>query len=442
MDRLKSDIMYEEMQKYMPGGGSAGGRRNRVTGRPLYLEKASGSRIYDVDGNEYIDYHCSAGAAPFGYNHPRLKAAAEEALEKGFFVHFDTEYTLEFAKLFTKLVPTVEQIRFNNSGTEATQAAIRLARGYTGKKLVIRFDGHFHGMHESIWYNHGSFPEMDEYGEVKEIVPDSAGIPGEYGELVKVIRFNDIHAVEHAVEKYAGQIAAIILEPISYNCGCYEGDRLFMQQLREICTREGIVLIFDEVISGLRFRPGSAQTYYGIKPDLSTFAKAIGGSFSLALFGGKAEIMQMLNPDGPVCCGGTTAGAQLALVPGIECLKMVMEPEFYDKIDLLADTLYAGIDDLFAKHSIKGHVHGKGAQFGMYFGYDDPTIDANLRASIKLYDMEMGKKFIAESINEGLYFHYFGNAPYPPHCGFGIQHSLEDINETLERMDKVFKKLK
>lgn len=441
MNTYKNLSIYNEAQKYMPGGACAGGRSNRIFGMPLYLDHASGSKLYSVDGNEYIDYHCGAGAVLFGHNHPRLKQALEETIAQGFFMNHDSEYTLQFAKKFTSIVPSVEKIRLTNSGSEATLAAIRLARGYTGKKLIIKMDGHFHGMHESIWYNHSAFPDMDADGEVVATVPDSGGIPEEMGELVKVIRFNDIQALHKAVEKYNGQIAAVILEPISFNCGCYEGIQKYLERVREVCTKNGIVLIFDEVITGLRFRSGCAQAYYGVNADLSTFAKAIGGGIPIALVGGKAEIMDAFNPNGSVVCSGTCSGTQMAVRAGLACLELSTEPGFYDHIEMIGEALYSGMNDLFRKYSITGHVRGLGARFAIYFGCENPDDDLDLRSTMQHYDIELGKKFIAECLKNGLYFHYYGDAAYPAHCGFGIQHSMDDIAITLERMEKVFSSL-
>lgn len=438
----KNSEIYQEAQQYMPGGVSAGGRKNRIYGQPIYIDHADGSRLYSVDGKEYLDYHCCAGAALFGHNHPKIKEGIQKAISNGFFMNFDSIYTLEFAKLFTQLIPTIEQIRFTNSGTEATMAALRLARGYTGRDLIVKIDGHFHGMHELVWYNHGNFPEVDKYGEVMQVIPDSEGIPDKMNEFVKVILFNDIEAVEHVVKKYNGQIAAIILEPISYNCGCYEGRKEYLEQVREICTREGIVLIFDEVITGLRFRPGSAQVYYGIQPDLSTFAKAIGGGLPLAVIGGKKEIMEHFNPTGRIVCSGTCSATQIAVLGGIECIKMALEPNFYNNIEKTAGKLYDGFNYLFTKHGIKGHVRGVGAQFGIYFGCENPEDDFDLRKVIKSYDVEKGKRFIRECLNNGIYFHYYGDTPYPHHSGFTSVHTEKDIDMTLERIDKIFATIK
>ncbi len=437
----KNNDIYEKAKLLMPGGGSAGGRNNRILSEPLYMDHADSNKLYSVDGKEYLDYHCCAGAALFGHNHPQIKLGIQKSLENGFFMNFDSEYNLQYAELISSIVPSLEQIRFVNSGTEATMAAIRVARGYTNKNLIVKIDGHFHGMHEMVWFNHSNFPEIDKYGEVTETIPDSTGFPTNAHENVKVIRFNDIEAVGHIVKKYKNEIAAIILEPISYNCGCYETRKDYLEQVREICSDENIVLIFDEVISGLRMRPGSAQEYYGITPDLSTFAKAIGGGLPIAIVGGKKEIMQTFNPSGPVVCSGTSSGSQIAILGGIECLKMVKEPDFYDKLESIERQLYNGLNGIMQKNNIIGHVRGVGAQFGIYFGCDNAEEDFDLRKVIKKFDIEFNRIFLKECLDNGIYFHYYGDSPYPHHCGFTTRHTKEDIDMTLERMDAIFKKI-
>jgi glutamate-1-semialdehyde 2,1-aminomutase len=439
MSQLKST--YEEAKKYLIGGATAGGRFHGILGQPIYLEKASGARVYDVDGNEYIDYHVGAGASLYGYDHPRLRKAVEKALEVGFFMNFDTKHHVELAKLMHDMFPSAERIRLINTGTEATQAAIRLARSYTGKELVIKFEGHFHGMHENIWFNHNGAFAVDEHGEV-ETTPDTAGFPQSAKDPVKNIVFNDIEALEYAVEKYRGQVGTIIVEPISYNCGCYPARKEYLQRLREVCDKEDIVLIFDEVISGLRLRPGSAQAYYGVTPDLTTLGKAIGGGFSIAAVVGKEKIMKKLNPEGNTAMSGTYTGALIPVLAAVECFKMCKEPDFYDHIDSLADALYSGFNDLFKKHSLPGHVRGMGARFGIYFGMENPEDDYDFRKVAQKYDREMYKKFVAECLPAGLFFHDTSGAVSPAHYGFTIQHTLKDIEITLDKIDKIFGKIK
>ena len=345
----KNTEIFKKAERLMVGGGCAGGRIHKVLNTPFYIDCADGSHVFNVDGQNFIDYHCGAGALLFGWNHPRIREAIMKCIEKGFYMNFDSEYTLKFAELFTKLVPTVEKIRLTNSGTEATMAAIRAARAYTGKNLIIKMDGHFHGMHEMIWYNGGCGTDIDEFGETRRVNPAVPGFPHDAEKNVKLIEFNNIEAVKHVFKKYKDQIAAIIMEPVNYDCGCVISTKPYMHELRRLCDNEGILLIFDEVISGLRFRPGSAQGYYGIKPDLSTFAKAVANGFSLALVGGKAEIMDIFNPVGPVVCSGTSSGNLMSVMAAIECVKMALAPGFYDKIEKTEKLLCGEINNMVSR---------------------------------------------------------------------------------------------
>lgn len=433
--------LYSEATQVMAGGVSAGQRYHKTLGQPLYLDHASGCRLYDVEGNEYIDFFGCAGAALYGYNHPRLKAAIQKAVDKGFFMNFDTEYHIELAKMFQKFFPSAEKMRLANTGSEATQSAVRLARTYTGKDFIIKFDGHFHGMHEQVWFNHNMTASVDQFGEVVTTA-DSSGFASSSKDVVKTVLFNDIGALEHAVAKYKDNVAAIILEPISFNCGCLTTRKEYLEKVRALCDREGIVLIFDEVISGLRMRPGSAQKYFGVTPDLTTVAKAIGGGFSIAALLGKAKIMDNLNPFGKSVMSGTYSGALMPVLASLECLKMASEPEFYDHIDTIGAALYGGMNDLFKKHGITGHVRGAGARFGIYFGVENPEDDFDFRKVALEMDRGMTQKFIAECMPNGLWFHDTAGPVSPAHYGFTSQHTLQDIDIALERIDKIFAKIK
>lgn len=432
--------IFGEASRLLVGGGSAGQRYNAQLGSPLYLSRAEGSRIYDVDGKEYIDFHGGSGAALFGHGHPRIRAALERAIDRGFFMNYDTEDTVELAKLTQEIFPSCEKIRLANTGSEATQAALRLARGFTGRNLVLRFEGHFHGMHENIWFNHNAVHQADQYGEVVT-VPDSAGFPVEATSNVITVVFNNVEALEHAVRKYSGQIAALILEPVSYNCGCLEAREQFLATVRDICTREGIVLIFDEVICGLRMRPGSAQRRFGVLPDLTTAAKAIGGGLPIALVGGKAEIMDKLNPLGDVSMSGTYTGSLLAVAASVECMKMSLEPGFYDHFEQLGDRLFDGVDELLSRHHLPGHVRGLGARWAIYFGVEDPEDDYDFRKVAAEFDRELDKRFVRAATAAGLWFHDTSTSITPAHRALMTAHTMADIDETLEKLDTVFASL-
>lgn len=435
-----SEKLYQEAEKYLVAGASAGQRFNGVLGHPLYIDHADGAYLYDIDGNKYIDFHGGSGAALFGHNNPKIKEALEKCIDRGFFMNYDTKETLELAKLVREVFPSCEKIRLANTGSEATQGAIRLARGYTGRNLVLKFEGHFHGMHENIWFNHNDVRAEIGNGIV-ETVPDSEGFQLSAKDSVVVIKFNDIDALEAAVKKYKDQIACLIMEPVSFNCGCLECLPGFLQNVREICTRENIVLIFDEVICGLRMRPGSAQKRFNVIPDLTTTAKAIGGGIPIALVGGKAEIMDHFSPKGKVVMSGTYTGAFMSVIASIECFKMALQPGFYDYIDALGSKLFGGIDDLFKKHGIKGHVRGIGARFAIYFGIDDPETDYDFRKTAQQFDRAMDKKFVEKAVERGLWFHDTSTKITPAHRALMYAHSMDDMEYTLEQMDEIFKEL-
>lgn len=436
----RKEQLYQEARNYLVAGAAAGQRFNGAMGYPLYMDHADGSKLYDIDGVEYIDFHGGSGAAMFGHNHPRLREAAMKAIERGFFMNYDTEDTVELAKLTRQLFPSCEKIRLANTGSEATQGAIRLARGYTKRDKVLKFEGHFHGMHENIWFNHNAVHPVDEIGQV-ETVPDSNGFQADAKENVINVLFNDIDALKRVVEKYKGQIACLIMEPISFNCGCLESRKGFLEQVRELCTAEGIVLIFDEVICGLRMRPGSAQRYFDVYPDLTTTAKAIGGGFPIALIGGKAEIMDHFSPMGDVVLSGTYTGSLMPVMAAVECMKMALEPGFYDHFDMLGNTLFNGINDLFAKHGLKGHCKGIGARFAIYFGVENPEDDFDFRKIAKEFDRNMDKKFVTAAQQMGLWFHDTSSSITPAHRALMTAHTMEDMAVTLEKMDTIFKTL-
>lgn len=438
---MKMVNLYQAATEYLAGGASAGQRYNEILGSPLYIDHADGCRLYDIEGNAYMDYHGGSGAAMFGHNHPRIKEAVLKSIDRGFFMNYDSLDTLELAKLTRQLFPSCEKIRLANTGSEATQGAIRLARGYTGREKVIKFEGHFHGMHESIWFNHNSLCNVDQYGEVKT-APDSPGFASQAADSVINVLFNNIDALEHAVKKYKGQIACLIMEPISFNCGCLEAHKEYLKKVREITAREKIVLIFDEVICGLRMRPGSAQRYYDIYPDLTTTAKAIAGGLPIALIGGKADIMDYFSPFGKVIMSGTYTGSLMPVMAAVECMKMALEPGFYDHFDEIGAKLFHGMNDLFKKHNLKGHVRGKGARWAIYFGVENPEDDFNFRTIAGEFDRDMDRKFVREAVKRGLWFHDTSTDITPAHRALTTAHTMQDIDETLEKADDIFKAIK
>jgi len=437
------DRLYERALRVFAGGVSAGGRYNGSLKAPLYLREASGPWLESADGGRYLDFHNASGAAFFGFRHPRLQRAIERGVEDGFFINFETEHHVELAELLCSSIPCAEKVRLSNTGTEATLAAIRLARAFTGRDRILKFEGHFHGMHELIWYNHSRLGEKDPAGRTGEIAPvrDSAGMPGAFDELVVNVEFNDSGAFTAAVDRHGAELAAVIMEPVSFNCGCMPARKEFLDLVRRTCSERGIVLIFDEVLSGFRMSLGGAQQHYGVTPDLCTLAKALGGGFPISAVAGRSEIMDLLNPTGPVVMSGTYTGSLIPVLAAVECLKMMGEPGFYGAVGSQADLLYSGLSELFKRHSVPGHVRGLGARFGLFFGVEDPEADFRFRTIAASFDAQAHRRFTALALERGLYFLDTGYPMAPTHFGFTSAHTSGDLEMALDRLDGVFKAL-
>jgi len=434
----KSDQLFATAQEHLIGGGVAGGRYNPLLERPLYLTHGQGSRFWDVDGNEYIDFFTGSGATFLGHNHPAIRAALEHALEIGMIANAETEYHSELARLISDAVPSAEMIRLQNSGTEATMGAIRVARAFTGKPKILKFEGHFHGMHDYLWYNCSTeLGDLRADGTVAPM-PDTDGMPEALSDLIVVVPFNDVDAFSSAVEAHRDELAAVILEPISYNQGCVPSDPGFLQQVRRICDETGIVLIFDEVLSGYRMCRGGAQEYYGVTPDMCTLAKALGGGVAIAAICGKTEIMNVLNPTGHTVISGTYTGHIPAVLGALACQKEIARPGFYDHINALADRLYGGMTELLQVTGVPGIVQGIGARFGVYFGVTEPV--SNYRQAVKS-DREMEVQFLLGCVERGLYLHDYAHKT-PMHHGFSSQHSREDIDGALNIIEDVFREMR
>lgn len=440
MESLNVSELQMRAREVFPGGVSAGGRFNHQLGGPLFAISADGPWVTGADGKRYLDFHLSAGAALFGYNHPELRKAVEGSMELGFFPNFDTPWHAELGRMICDAVPCAEQVRLCNSGTEATMAALRLARYATGKKLILKFNGHFHGMHELIWFNHGSVGTPGEYARVPTVA-DSAGIPSEFGDLVINVEFNDPQGFLSVLKAHGDAIAAVIMEPISYNCGCMPAKAPFLQLVRQQCTERGIVLIFDEVLSGFRMALGGAQEYYGVVPDLCTLAKALGGGFPISAVAGKKALMGHFNPSGPVVMSGTYTGALMPVLASLQCLRIMGEAGFYDRLNGAATYMYEQLAMLFKVHGIKGHVRGIGARFGLFFGIEDPEDDHDFASIARNFDAKMHRRFIAGALERGLYFRDTGYSLAPTHFGISSVHTRADIDMALNAIDDVLRSL-
>lgn len=427
-----SEKLFDFANRYMVASVSGSARLNAATGRPLYLTHGDGCRIYDVDGREFIDYNLSHGATFLGHNHPKIREAIEQALAMGVICAYETEYHSRAAELICQTVPSAEQVRFANSGSEATMAAIRLARAATGRQKILKFEGHFHGLHDYVMWNaHG--PARDELPTYPYVPPlvESAGVPPQIADFVTVVPWNDPVAFRQAMAEHGAEFAAVICEPVNYNSGCILPEAGFLNLLRDETTRHEAVLIFDEVLSGFRMAAGGAQEYYDVTPDLCTLAKAVANGLPLAVVAGKRELMQLFSPSGPAAHSGTYSGHLFAVLAAIASLTEIRQAGFYDQILAKADRLYGGLRELFARYHVPACVQGLGARFGIYFGVTGPVRNYQDAARI---DGELGYKFVRACFERGLYFHNYGRLALGHH-GFSAAHTLADINETLNRVE-------
>jgi glutamate-1-semialdehyde 2,1-aminomutase len=422
---MKGEQLFALAQKHLIGGGGAGGRYHPLLKRPLYLARGKGSRFWDVDGKEYIDFFTGSGANFLGHDHPAIADAIRRALEIGVICNGETEYHSRLADLVAEAVPCAEKIRFANSGTEATLGAIRIARGYAKKPKILKFEGHFHGMHELVWYNCATPPGEVRADGTLAPVPDTDGMPAAFADLVVVVPFNDPGAFERAVAAHGNDLAAVIVEPVSYNQGCIPAQPEFLRLVRDTCTRRGIVLIFDEVLSGFRMCRGGAQEHFGVTPDLCTLAKALGGGVPIAAVCGKADVMAVLNPTGRTIMSGTYTGHLTAVMGAIACQNEIAKPDFYPHINGLAEKLYRGIAEAIRVTGVPGRVQGLGARFGIYLGLTEPV--TCYREAVRT-DRAMETTFILGCVKRGLYLHDYGHTM---HHGFSAQHTQEDIDQAL-----------
>lgn len=418
MDTRNSNRLFAEAQKLMPGGVNSPVRAFKsVGGEPLYISRAKGSRIFDVDGNEFIDYIGSWGPMILGHAHERVIDAIKAAAESGTSFGASNEKEIELAKLVKKFVPTIEMIRMVNSGTEATMSAMRLARGFTGREKIIKFEGCYHGHGDSFLSKAGS-------GVATLGLPDSAGVTRSTARDTLNARFNDIDSVQTLIDKNRGEIAAIFIEPVAGNMGCVMADAEFLSSLRELCTIEGILLIFDEVMSGFRVAAGGAQELYGIAADLVTFGKVIGGGLPVGAYGGRREIMQMIAPSGSVYQAGTLSGNPLAMTAGIETLKAIDEDkDFYRRLSDSCEYLYSGIENIIDELGLNYTLNRCGSMFTLFFTGNAVTEFDSAKTS----DTAAFATFFNRMLKNGTYL--------PPSqfeaCFISAAHTHADLDETL-----------
>ncbi len=417
--------LFERAKKHIPGGVNSPVRAFRsVGGTPRFFTQGRGSRITDADGKTYLDYVGSWGPLILGHAHPEVVTAVQEAAAKGLSFGAPTEREVDMADLLCELLPSMDMVRLVSSGTEATMSAIRLARGHTGRDLLIKFEGCYHGHSDSLLVKAGS--GMLTFGH-----PSSAGVPADLAQHTLVLDYNDKQQLEKAFAEHGARIAAVIVEPVAGNMNLIAPRHDFLQGMRDLCTKHGAVLIFDEVMTGFRVGLACAQGCYGITPDLTTLGKVIGGGMPLGAFGGKREIMEKIAPLGPVYQAGTLSGNPVAVAAGLATLKLIQAPGFYETLARKTRALCTGLADAAKKHGVAFAAQSVGGMFGLYFRAACPQS----YAEVMNCDKEAFNRFFHAMLAAG---HYL--APSAFEAGFvSAAHSDADIEETIAAADAIFK---
>ncbi|SUP42917.1 glutamate-1-semialdehyde 2,1-aminomutase [Veillonella criceti] len=421
----KSKQAFLEAKAYMPGGVNSPVRSYRSVGsEPPFISSAAGDRIYDIDGNEYIDYVLSWGPMILGHAKSEVVAALQEAVLRGTSYGAPTLLETEVAKKIQAFMPHMEMVRMVNSGTESTMSALRVARGYTGRDKIVKFIGCYHGHSDCLLVKAGS--GLATFG-----VPDSPGVPAGVAADTLTVPYNDIEAIRDLFQKEGHAIAAVIVEPVAGNMGCVPPVPGFLETLRELTTAHGALLIFDEVMCGFRASSGGAQKKYGIKPDLTCLGKIVGGGLPMAVFGGSREIMNHVAPAGPIYQAGTLSGNPIAMTAGLATLSILQQdPTVFKRIEQATDMLCEGLRERAAKYNIPVQVQSVGSMFTLFFS-DKPVLNFDDASAC---DMEAFKKFFHYNLSHGIYY-----APSQYESNFmSAMHSPQDIEKTLAVAEEAF----
>ncbi|ASG64982.1 glutamate-1-semialdehyde-2,1-aminomutase [Idiomarina piscisalsi] len=425
----RSEDLFKQAQVSIPGGVNSPVRAfSGVGGTPIFFESAEGAYMIDADGKRYIDYVGSWGPMILGHNHPAVLEATLAAAKRGLSFGTPTEIEITMAETIRKIVPSIEKVRMVNSGTEATMTAIRLARGYTGRDKILKFEGNYHGHADSLLVKAGS-------GALTLGVPNSPGIPEDLAKHTLTVNYNDIDSVKDAFKEFGDDIACIIVEPVAGNMNCIPPVPGFLEGLRDVCDEYGSVLIFDEVMTGFRVAPGGAQERYGITPDLTTLGKVIGGGMPVGAFGGKKEVMDYIAPVGPVYQAGTLSGNPVAMSAGLAALQQLSTPGLYDQLYRRVDALVDGLQERANRAGVPMTTNRAGSMFGFFFT-EEPEVTSYAQAT--QCNMEHFKAFYHAMLNEGVYL-----APSAFEGGFmSAAHTEDDIEKTLQAAEKAFTQLK
>ncbi len=419
--------LFEQAKKYIPGGVNSPVRACRSVGRdPIFITKASGATLTDADGNEYVDFVCSWGPMIMGHAHPDIIGAVQKTAALGTSFGAPTPVEIDLAAMVVEALPSVDKVRFVNSGTEATMSAVRLARGYTGKKVIVKFDGCYHGHSDSFLVKAGS-------GLITLGIPGSPGVPEEIVKNTLSIPYNDLVALEETLRNEELDIACVIVEPVAGNMGCVPAKPGFLAKLRELTHELGIVLIFDEVITGFRLSYGGAQQYYNIAPDLTCLGKIIGGGLPVGAYGGKAEIMNCVSPDGPVYQAGTLSGNPLAMAAGIAALKLLQKPDFYEQLEEKAAGYAGRLESIAASVGVPVQLNRVASMMTGFFATEPVTdYESAMKADVKRY-----AQHYCQMLDKGIYL-----APSQFEVAFISAVQTEgDLEKALKMTEWSFKKM-
>jgi len=419
-----TESLFEQAQQYIPGGVNSPVRAfKNVGGDPIFIQKAKGAYLWDVNGKQYIDYVGSWGPMILGHAHPEVVKAVQEAAENGLSFGAPTIIETTLAQKICEIIPSIDKVRMVSSGTEATMSALRLARGFTGRDKIVKFEGCYHGHSDSLLVKAGS-------GALDFGVPTSPGVPAALAEQTITLQFNNLEQAEELFAKTGEEIAAIIIEPVAGNMNLVIPKKGYLEGLRKLCDKYGTVLIFDEVMTGFRVGLQGAQGVYGITPDLTCFGKVIGGGMPVGAFGGKAEIMNHISPDGPVYQAGTLSGNPVAMAAGLKTLELLSQPNFYENLTVKVKSLLIGLRNVAHSANIPIATAGVGGMYGLYF---------TEAKSVESFDDSMAcdgdrfNKFFHGMLDKGVYL-----APSSFEAGFvSITHSENDIADTIEKAAEV-----
>ncbi|MFQ6371366.1 glutamate-1-semialdehyde 2,1-aminomutase [Shewanella sp. YIC-542] len=425
----RSEDLFEQAKQTIPGGVNSPVRAfNGVGGTPPFIDKADGAYIYDVDGKAYVDYVGSWGPMILGHNHPKIREAVLQAVDNGLSFGAPTALEVEMAQKVIEMVPSIEQVRMVSSGTEATMSAIRLARGYTNRDKILKFEGCYHGHADCLLVKAGS-------GALTMGQPSSPGIPADFAKHTLTAEYNNLDSVQALFEQYPDEIACIIVEPVAGNMNCVPPVDGFLQGLRAICDQYNALLIIDEVMTGFRVARNGAQGHYGVTPDLTTLGKVIGGGMPVGAFGGRKEVMQYIAPTGPVYQAGTLSGNPIAMSAGLAQLEALCEPGIYEALAEKTKRVAEGLKAAAAKHGISLAVNYVGGMFGIFFT-DAPAVTCFSQVT-KCNVAQFGE-FYHGMLDEGVYL-----APSAFEAGFlSLAHGDKEIEATLAAADKVFGNMK